>query len=183
MKSAPIIDLSLATPRQMILEKGTAIGAFNVIWFRLLRPSLVGTVWAAICVYTYRYLLPFDPTEMPVEQMFFYLSGILGIASAIVLWLVASHVAGHFAHRSKMMKVLHRPTVLSTMSGPFVMAAQARDELSPRILIASHDANGAITKIIPAVMVPHPQIALYASQRNTLVGASPYLQKQAHWRV
>ena len=88
MKNAPIIDLSLRAPRELIAERGRIIGSVLTIWFRLLRPALVGP-WASICIYTYRYLLPFNPAEMPIEQMVFYATSIALIAGTIVMWLIA----------------------------------------------------------------------------------------------
>ncbi|MBN3769811.1 hypothetical protein G3N93_09420 [Burkholderia sp. Se-20378] len=90
MKNAPIIDLSLRAPRDMIAERGRLVGSAMIIWFRLLRPALVGAVWASICIYTYRYLLPFNPAEMPIEQMVFYATSIAIIAGTIVTWLIAT---------------------------------------------------------------------------------------------
>ncbi|MCM3011952.1 hypothetical protein M3583_25155, partial [Bacillus subtilis] len=80
MKNAPIIDLSLRAPRDMIAERGNIVGPVLVAWFRLVRPALVGGVWASICIYTYRYLLPFNEAEMPIEQIVFYVTSIALIA-------------------------------------------------------------------------------------------------------
>lgn len=89
MKNAPIIDLSLRAPHEMIAERGTLVGPVLIAWFRLVRPALVGGVWASICIYTYRYLLPFNEAEMPIEQIVFYVTSIALIAGTIVTWLIA----------------------------------------------------------------------------------------------
>jgi hypothetical protein len=183
MKNAPIIDLSLVTPRQMMLDKGPAMGAVHIVWFRLLRPSLVGTVWAAICVYTYRYLLPFNQAEMPVEQLFFYLTGITGIASAFVLWMVGSRVVHPFMYRSRMSKMLRRAAEISVSPGPFVAAARTRLDRSPRILVASHDSTGAIRTITPSAVEPHSQILLYTAQWKVPVSAGPRRHQETAARV
>ncbi|MFP3562453.1 Biofilm PGA synthesis auxiliary protein PgaD, partial [Paraburkholderia sp. SIMBA_049] len=47
MKNAPIIDLSLRAPRELIAERGGIVGPVLVAWFRLMRPALVGGVWAS----------------------------------------------------------------------------------------------------------------------------------------
>ncbi|WP_205191992.1 Biofilm PGA synthesis auxiliary protein PgaD, partial [Burkholderia sp. LMG 13014] len=108
MKNAPIIDLSLRAPRDMIAERGRIVGLVMVVWFRLVRPALVGAVWASICIYTYRYLLPFNPAEMPIEQMVFYATSIAIIAGTIVTWLIAGRVVHPLAYRLRVSKMLRR---------------------------------------------------------------------------
>lgn len=161
--NAPIIDLSLLTPQQMMAQKGQLAGSVYVLWFRLLRPSLVGAVWAAICIYAYRYLLPFNQSEMPVEQLTFYLSGIGCIATGFVLWMIASRVAHPFMRRP----IATPPAA----SGEIVvearraqMRAPAGDFHTPRILIASHDSTGAVSAITSNVIERQPRVQmLYAA--------------------
>ena len=99
MTNAPIIDLSLRAPGQMIADRGAFAGCVHIVWFRLLRPALVGAVWASICIYTYRYLLPFNDAEMPIEQLVFYVTCIAVMAGALVTWLIAARVVHPFAYR------------------------------------------------------------------------------------
>ncbi|AIO28127.1 MULTISPECIES: hypothetical protein [Burkholderia] len=150
MKNAPIIDLSLRTPREMITERGRVAGLAQVVWFRLVRPALVGAVWASICIYTYRYLLPFNPAEMPIEQMVFYATSIAIIAGAIVMWLIAGRVVHPLAFRLRVSKMLRRSASAKVRSVPPTVLASARRRgarRTTRILVASHDANGSISGI------------------------------------
>ena len=116
MKNAPIIDLSLRAPRDMIAERGNIVGPVLVAWFRLVRPALVGGVWASICIYTYRYLLPFNEAEMPIEQIVFYVTSIALIAGTIVMWLIAGRVVHPFAYRLRVSKMMRRSASVKVRS-------------------------------------------------------------------
>ncbi|RQS18090.1 Biofilm PGA synthesis auxiliary protein PgaD [Burkholderia sp. Bp8998] len=150
MKNAPIIDLSLRAPRELIAERGSLFGPVLVVWFRLLRPALVGGVWASICIYTYRYLLPFNQAEMPIEQIVFYVTSIALIAGTIVMWLIAGRVVHPLAYRWRASKMLRRSAGVKMRSVPPTALAGARRRgarRTTRILVASHDANGSISGI------------------------------------
>ncbi|ODN65206.1 Biofilm PGA synthesis auxiliary protein PgaD, partial [Burkholderia cenocepacia] len=150
MKNAPIIDLSLRAPRDMIAERGNIVGPVLVAWFRLVRPALVGGVWASICIYTYRYLLPFNEAEMPIEQIVFYVTSIALIAGTIVMWLIAGRVVHPFAYRLRVSKMLRRSASVKVRSVPPTALASERRRgarRTTRILVASHDANGSISGI------------------------------------
>ncbi|WP_423762750.1 Biofilm PGA synthesis auxiliary protein PgaD [Burkholderia sp. NLJ2] len=150
MKNAPIIDLSLRTPREMIAERGRIVGLVLVVWFRLVRPALVGAVWASICIYTYRYLLPFNQAEMPIEQMVFYATCIAIIAGTTVTWLIAGRVVHPLAYRLRVSKMLRRSASAKVRSVPAPVLTGARRRgarRTTRILVASHDANGSISGI------------------------------------
>ncbi|AOJ89095.1 Biofilm PGA synthesis auxiliary protein PgaD [Burkholderia sp. MSMB0856] len=150
MKNAPIIDLSLRAPRELIAERGGIVGPVLVAWFRLVRPALVGGVWASICIYTYRYLLPFNEAEMPIEQIVFYVTSIALIAGTIVMWLIAGRVVHPLAYRLRVSKMLRRSASVKMRSLPPTALAGARRRgarRTSRILVASHDANGSISGI------------------------------------
>jgi hypothetical protein len=150
MKKAPVIDLSLRAPRQMIAAHGVFRGCVAVLWFRLVRPSLVGSVWAMICVYTYRNLLPFNPVEMPIEQIVFYASCISVIAAAIATWLITARVLHPLTYRIHASHRLHRTASLKAKPGSIAAMVNARrlgEPQASRILIASHDAHGSISGI------------------------------------
>ncbi|WP_322038867.1 Biofilm PGA synthesis auxiliary protein PgaD [Burkholderia diffusa] len=150
MKNAPIIDLSLRAPRELIAERGGIVGPVLVAWFRLVRPALVGGVWASICIYTYRYLLPFNQAEMPIEQIVFYVTSIALIAGTIVMWLIAGRVVHPLAYRLRVSKMLRRSASVKMRSLPPTALAGARRRgarRTSRILVASHDANGSISGI------------------------------------
>ncbi|MET3821120.1 Biofilm PGA synthesis auxiliary protein PgaD [Burkholderia sp. Tr-862] len=149
MKNAPIIDLSLRAPRELIAERGGIVGPVLVAWFRLMRPALVGGVWASICIYTYRYLLPFNEAEMPIEQIVFYVTSIALIAGTIVMWLIAGRVVHPLAYRWRVSKMLRRSASVKVRSVPTALAGARRRgaRRTTRILVASHDANGSISGI------------------------------------
>ncbi|MDN7903697.1 Biofilm PGA synthesis auxiliary protein PgaD [Burkholderia diffusa] len=150
MKNAPIIDLSLRAPSELIAEHGSVVGPVLVVWFRLVRPALVGGVWASICIYTYRYLLPFNQAEMPIEQIVFYVTSIALIAGTIVTWLIAGRVVHPLAYRLRVSKMLRRSASVKMRSVPPTALAGAHRRgarRTTRILVASHDANGSISGI------------------------------------
>ncbi|KVF79160.1 Biofilm PGA synthesis auxiliary protein PgaD [Burkholderia sp. FL-7-2-10-S1-D7] len=150
MKNAPIIDLSLRAPSELIAEHGSVVGPVLVVWFRLVRPALVGGVWASICIYTYRYLLPFNQAEMPIEQIVFYVTSIALIAGTIVTWLIAGRVVHPLAYRLRVSKMLRRSASVKMRSLPPTALAGAHRRgarRTTRILVASHDANGSISGI------------------------------------
>ncbi|ABX18164.1 Biofilm PGA synthesis auxiliary protein PgaD [Burkholderia multivorans] len=151
MNNAPIIDLSLRTPREMIAERGGVVGPLLVAWFRFGRPALVGGVWASICIYTYRYLLPFNEAEMPIEQLVFYVTCIALIGGSLITWLIAGRVVHPLAYRLRVSKILRRSASVTTRSVPAALLTGSRRRSgtprATRILVASHDANGSICGI------------------------------------
>lgn len=150
MTNAPIIDLSLRAPGQMIADRGAFAGCVHIVWFRLLRPALVGAVWASICIYTYRYLLPFNDAEMPIEQLVFYVTCIAVMAGALVTWLIAARVVHPFAYRLRVSKLLRRSAGLKAKPGPsasLLSDGTPGGKRTSRIIIASHDANGLISSL------------------------------------
>src|ERR1700761_198502 len=147
MNNAPVIDLSLRTPSQIISDKGVKLGLFQVAWFRLIRPATVGSLWAAIGVYTYRYLMPFNENELPLEQLLSYVAAIGTIAAALVIWMIVSRVAHPFASRSRMQRLLRRTAGLTVEPGPFAAASLRTRGAVARVFIASHDANGFIAAL------------------------------------
>ncbi|WP_431822873.1 Biofilm PGA synthesis auxiliary protein PgaD [Burkholderia sp. F1] len=150
MKNAPIIDLSLRSPARMIADRGIIVGCAQIVWFRFIRPALVGAVWASICIYTYRYLLPVNDAEMPIEQLVFYVTCISLIAGALVTWLIAARVIRPFTFRWHVTKMLRRSASLKSKSGPptaLAKSGQPDEKQASRILVASHDANGSISAL------------------------------------
>jgi hypothetical protein len=147
MNNAPVIDLSLRTPTEIIADKGLKLGLLQVVWFRLIRPATVGSLWAAIGVYTYRYLMPFNEAELPLEQLMSYMAAIATIAAALIAWMIISRVAHPFASRSRMQRLLRRTAGLTVEPGPFAAASLKCRGAVARIFIASHDANGLIAAL------------------------------------
>jgi hypothetical protein len=90
------------------------------------RPALVGGVWASICIYTYRYLLPFNEAEMPIEQIVFYVTSIALIAGTIVTWLIAGRVVHPLAYRLRVSKMLRRSASAQARAVPAHALAGAR---------------------------------------------------------
>lgn len=147
MNNAPVIDLSLRTPAEIIADKGFKLGLLQVVWFRLIRPATVGSLWAAIGVYTYRYLMPFNEAELPLEQLMSYMAAIATIAAGLIAWMIVSRVAHPFASRSRMQRLLRRTAGLTVEPGPFAAASLKCRGAVARIFIASHDANGLIAAL------------------------------------
>ncbi|CAB3752272.1 hypothetical protein [Paraburkholderia solisilvae] len=147
MNNAPVIDLSLRTPSEIIADKGVKLGLLQVVWFRLIRPATVGSLWAAIGVYTYRYLMPFNENELPLDQLLSYMAAIGSIAAALVVWMTVSRVAHPFASRSRMQRLLRRTAGLTVEPGPFAAASLKCRGAVARVFIASHDANGLIAAL------------------------------------
>ncbi|HEY3598173.1 MAG TPA: Biofilm PGA synthesis auxiliary protein PgaD [Paraburkholderia sp.] len=147
MNNAPVIDLSLRTPSQIISDKGFRLGVLQVVWFRLIRPATVGSLWAAIGVYTYRYLMPFNEAELPVEQLISYMGAIAAIAMALIAWMIVSRVAHPFASRSRMQRLVRRTAGLTVEPGPFAAASLKCRGAVARIFVASHDANGLMAAL------------------------------------
>ncbi len=147
MNNAPVIDLSLRTPSQIIADKGLKLGLLQVVWFRLIRPAAVGSLWAAIGVYTYRYLMPFNESELPLEQLMSYMAAIGTIATALIVWMIVSRVAHPFASRSRMQRLLRRTAGLTVEPGPFAAASLKCRGAVARIFVASHDANGLMAAL------------------------------------
>ncbi|WP_232467558.1 Biofilm PGA synthesis auxiliary protein PgaD [Burkholderia ubonensis] len=150
MKNAPIIDLSLRSPARMIADRGIIAGCTQIVWFRFIRPALVGAVWASICIYTYRYLLPINDDEMPIEQLVFYVTCISLIAGALVTWLIAARVIHPLTFRWHVTKMLRRSASLKSKPGPTTALAKSAHpdgKQASRILVASHDADGSISAL------------------------------------
>ena len=147
MNNTPVIDLSLRPPHQIIADKGVKRGLVLVLWFRLIRPALVGLMWAGITIYVYRYLLPFEQGDLSVDQLVSYLAAIGAIASVLTMWMVLARVAHPFASRSRTQRLLRRKAGLTVEPGPFAAAGMRERNRVSRVFVASHDANGLIAAL------------------------------------
>ncbi|MDR3097091.1 MAG: Biofilm PGA synthesis auxiliary protein PgaD [Paraburkholderia sp.] len=146
MNNTPVIDLSLCAPEQIISDKGIARGVLLVLWFRLLRPACVGSMWAGITIYAYRYLLPFEEGDLSWPELVSYFAAIGAIASVLTMWMILARVAHPFASKSRTQRLLRRKAGLTVEPGPFAGAA-SRELDDARVFVASHDANGLIAAL------------------------------------
>ena len=136
-------------------------------------------MWASICIYTYRYLLPFNPAEMPIEQMVFYATSIALIAGTIVMWLIAGRVVHPLAYRLRVSKILRRSASAKVRSVPPTVLASARAggaAHDARILVASHDANGSISDIEWAHAAAAPRVG---QRRCAAAHGMPFVRRGA----
>lgn len=147
MNNTPVIDLSLCTPQQIISDKGIARGVLLVLWFRLLRPACVGSMWAGITIYAYRYLLPFDEGDLSWPELVSYFAAIGAIASVLTMWMILARVAHPFASKSRTQRLLRRKAGLTVEPGPFAGATSRELNAVARVFVASHDANGLIAAL------------------------------------
>lgn len=147
MNNTPVIDLSLRPPQAIIADQGLKRGVLLVLWFRLIRPASVGSMWAAITIYAYRYLLPFDQGDLSIEQLASYLAAIGAIASVLIMWMILARVAHPFASRSRTQRLLRRKAGLTVEPGPYAAAALSERKSLSRVFVASHDANGFIAAL------------------------------------
>jgi hypothetical protein len=147
MNNMPVIDLSLRHPQLIIKDKGLARGVVLVLWFRLLRPACVGSMWAGITIYAYRYLLPFGQGDLSVAELLSYIAAIGAMASVLVMWMVLARVAHPFASKSRTQRILRRKAGLTVEPGPLARGVRHEGGVTPRVLVASHDANGLIAAL------------------------------------
>jgi hypothetical protein len=147
MDNTPIIDLSLRHPRLIIADKGLVRGIVLVLWFRLLRPACVGAMWAAITIYAYRYLLPFDQGDLSIRELVSYLAAIGAIASVLTIWMILARVAHPFASKSRAQRLVRRKAGLTVEPGPFAADTLQDWKTASRVFIASHDADGFIAAL------------------------------------
>lgn len=147
MNNKPVIDLSLRHPQLIIKDKGIAHGLLLVLWFRLLRPACVGSMWAGITIYAYRYLLPFAQGDLSIPELLSYIAAISVIASALTTWLILARVAHPFASKSRTQRLLRRKAGLTVEPGPIVGPTRRDWRTVPRVFVASHDANGLIAAL------------------------------------
>ncbi|WP_233869112.1 Biofilm PGA synthesis auxiliary protein PgaD [Paraburkholderia adhaesiva] len=147
MNNRPVIDLSLRSARQIIAEKGKARGILLILWFRLIRPACVGSMWGGITVYAYRYLLPFDEGDLSMRELVSYLAAIGAIASVLTVWMILERVAHPFASKSRMQRLLRRKAGLTLEPGPFASETLRDWKTISHVFFASHDANGLIAAL------------------------------------
>jgi hypothetical protein len=172
MKTTPVIDLSLRHPQLIIADKGFARGAVLVLWFRLLRPACVGTMWAGITIYAYRYLLPFDEGDLSWPELISYFAAIAAIASALMMWMVLARVAHPFTSKSRTQRLLRRKAGLTVEPGPFTSATSRELNSVARVFVASHDANGLIAAL-KVLSVTTPVASDAARPNSTGVAYGP----------
>lgn len=147
MNNRPVIDLSLRSARQVIADKGKARGIALILWFRLIRPACVGSMWAGITVYAYRYLLPFDEGDLSIRELVSYLAAIGEIASVLTIWMILARVAHPFASKSRTQRLLRRKAGLTVEPGPFASETLRDWKTISHVFLASHDANGFIAAL------------------------------------
>lgn len=145
MTETPVIDLSLRAPRQIIADWGVLRGVVLVAWFRLLRPAAVGTMWAFITLYAYRYLLPFDQGDLSWPELISYVAIIGTMGAALTTWMIVAHVAHPFTSKFRMRRLLRRkPRVKVAQPELFAETASRDWDPDARVFVASHDASGLI---------------------------------------
>lgn len=158
MNNMPVIDLSLRSARLVIAEKGMARGLLLILWFRLIRPACVGSMWAGITIYAYRYLLPFDEGDLSIRELVSYLAAIGGIASVLTVWMILARVAHPFASKSRTQRLLRRKAGLTVEPGPFASETLRDWKTMSHVFFATHDSNGfiaALNALIVHVPVGH----------------------------
>lgn len=170
MNNTPVIDLSLRDPQQIISDKGIARGVLLVLWFRLLRPACVGSMWAGITIYAYRYLLPFEQGDLSWPELVSYFAAIGAIASVLTMWMILARVAHPFASKSRTQRLLRRKAGLTVEPGPFAGAASRDLNSMARVFVASHDANGLIAAL-RVLSVTGPTTSGGASEGQSTAGA------------
>lgn len=156
MNNMPVIDLSLRHPQLIIRDKGLARGVALILWFRLLRPACVGSMWAGITIYAYRYLLPFGQGDLSIPELLSYFAAIGAMASVLVMWMVLARVAHPFASKSRTQRLLRRKAGLTVEPGALASGVRHESGEVPRVLVASHDANGLISALR---VLPQPELA------------------------
>lgn len=170
MNNMPVIDLSLRHPQLIIRDKGLARGVALVLWFRLLRPACVGSMWAGITIYAYRYLLPFGQGDLSVPELLSYIAAIGAMASILVMWMVLARVAHPFASKSRTQRILRRKAGLTVEPGPLPGGVRHEGGAAPRVLVASHDANGLIAALhfLPEAKPAEDEVLGGASARHAV---------------
>jgi hypothetical protein len=172
MNSKPVIDLSLRHPQLIIADKGIARGAALVLWFRLLRPACVGSMWAGITIYAYRYLLPFNQGDLSWAELVSYCSAIATMASVLMMWMVLARVAHPFTSKSRTQRLLRRKAGLTVEPGPFTTASSRELNSVARVFVASHDSNGLIAAL-KVLSVTSPSSAKASRAKAAEAGYGP----------
>jgi hypothetical protein len=147
MSNSPVIDLSLRDPRLVIADQGKLRGSLLVLWFRLVRPACVGSMWAAITLYAYRYLLPFDQGDLSWPELISYVAAIATMGAALTTWMIVAHVAHPFTSKSRMQRLLRRKAGITVEPEPFAETASRDWDADARVLVASHDSRGMIAAL------------------------------------
>jgi hypothetical protein len=147
MNNTPVIDLSLRDPQLIITDKGMFRGLVLVLWFRLARPACVGSMWAGITIYAYRYLLPFEQGDLSWAELMSYVAAIGAIGSTLTVWMILARVAHPFASKSRTQRLLRRKARFTVEPGPFAKLTSREWNDVARVFVASHDANGLIAAL------------------------------------
>lgn len=162
MNNTLVIDLSLRAAYLIVADKGKARGWLLVLWFRLIRPACVGSMWGGITVYAYRYLLPFEQGDLSIRELVSYLAAIGAIASILTMWMILARVAHPFASKSRTQRLLRRKAGLTVEPGPFASEALRDWKTMSRVFLASHDANGFIATLRALAM--HGSVERHAGE-------------------
>ncbi len=152
MNDTPVIDLSLRPPRMIIADRGMLLGSVLVLWFRLVRPACVGLMWAAVTLYGYRYLMPFEKGDLSWAELISYLFAIGAMGAALTTWMILAHVAHPFTSKSRIQRLLRRKARVTVEPAPFDEALLG--EAEARVLVASHDEQGQIEALRPVAVQP-----------------------------
>jgi hypothetical protein len=169
MNNTPVIDLSLRSARLLIADKGPVRGVLLVLWFRLIRPACIGSMWAGITIYAYRYLLPFDEGDLSIRELVSYLAGIGEIASVLTIWMILARVAHPFAAKSRTQRLLRRKAGLTVEPGPFASETLRDWKTISHVFFASHDANGLIAAL--NALIVHTPVPQGAGEGRDVVAA------------
>lgn len=143
-----VIDVSRNSIRQSFSDKGIFGTVHHVLWFRILRPVLVISIWGLLGLYVGYSISSVGPSGLPFEQLRMYGNIIAGMGGVLVVWLILSRLDR--AIRRKMSRA--KTPVLTPTAAASRAALQAQQHAwqrprNTRLLVVDHDDDGDITHV------------------------------------
>ncbi|CAJ0809839.1 poly-beta-1,6-N-acetyl-D-glucosamine biosynthesis protein PgaD [Ralstonia flaminis] len=149
--TALVIDVSRNSIRQSFSDRGIVGTLHHVLWFRILRPILVISIWALLGLYVGYSISSVGPSGLPFEQLRMYGHIIAGMGAVLVVWMVLSRLDR--AIRRKMARTqAATPASAAAVSASRAAALHAKQTAwqrprNTRLLVVDHDDDGDITHV------------------------------------
>jgi hypothetical protein len=145
-----VIDVSRNSIRQSFSDKGIVGTVHHVLWFRIVRPVLVISIWGLLGLYVGYSISSVGPSGLPFEQLRMYGNIIAGMGGVLVVWMILSRL-----DRAIRRKIVRAPVAVATSSSATASRAALYGEQPPawhrprntRLLVVDHDDDGDITHV------------------------------------
>jgi hypothetical protein len=138
----PIIDISKQSVQQFETQCSRGKALRQVMWYRLVRPSMVLGMWTLAAAYIRWCLAHASPEELSLDALMPSIIGIGSMGCVLTAWVIGRKVDQR-SSRSRGRPMFMADGMPSDATNDIVLAAN-----SGRRLVAYHDDDGLVSQVM-----------------------------------